>query len=95
MANAEFKTSKPNIAEPRQAGDAPPMAYLEVTKVIRESVPVFDGGVGGMTLGQLVDDYMTQCAKDGVEVQELAVGFGDKNEWAKYADRLRNQALKY
>lgn len=65
-----------------------PMAWLETTKVIREQTPVH--GDGGLTFGQFLDNHLTKCAKEGVEVQDVKFSFVE-GVWQDLAETLRQR----
>lgn len=58
------------------------IASLEVTKLVRERVPVKGGGTS--TMGELLDSYLTEMVAQGSEVQSVTLTFGE-DQWPQYA----------
>lgn len=87
--------TKPNLYDQSEdfayASDkpkGPPIAGLEVVKVVREYVPLHGGGT--RTFGEMVDEYLNDCAKSGNEVQEVKLAFSPEQWFA--AAQLLNQS---
>lgn len=57
-----------------------PVAYMTVTKVIRESVPLCPRAGYGESIGQMVDQYIDTALQNGDELQTVAVEF-DTEHW--------------
>lgn len=57
-----------------------PTAFLTITKVIHESMPLVARKGRGETIGQLIDARIQKCINEGEEIQEVTLGF-DPAQW--------------
>lgn len=57
------------------ADAAPPSAYLTVTKVVREHVPLHIRPGYGETLGQMIDAHIAACIDKGDEISSVTLEF--------------------
>jgi hypothetical protein len=61
----------------------PVLAQLEVTKLVREYVPI-QSDPNGSSVGAMIDDYLIDTARKGQEVQTIALNF-EREQWAAFA----------
>lgn len=77
------------------AGDtlAPPIAMIEITKLVRQHVPVQGGG--DMSFGAMLDAHLEETAMAGEEVQSVKFEI-NPDTWAEYSHGMRNaEAIAY
>ncbi len=67
-------------AETAVEEDRPASAYLTITKVIRESVPLHVRKGYGESIGQMIDQHIVDCIQRGDEIQEVTLGFSPE-QW--------------
>lgn len=73
-----------------RSDSAPQIGGLEILKVVREYVPLRSGGTA--TFGETVDKYLTDCAKECVEIQEVKLMFSPE-QWHAAADAYRKAEI--
>lgn len=69
----------------QQVDPRKPVAYFEITKVVRHSEPVFHDGSGG-SMGQALDHFLELSGRNGDEVQSVTLEF-QPGEWREYASQ--------
>lgn len=69
--------------EATQLDPRPIIGGLEVTKVVREFEPI-RGDDSGAPIPQFIDEYLRNAARNGVEIQTLALQF-EREQWQALA----------
>jgi len=57
-----------------------PQAYLTITKIIRENQALHIRKGYGETIGQMIDQHIASCLKNGDEIQEVTLEFSPE-QW--------------
>jgi hypothetical protein len=86
-----MKTTKPTgYAE--QATDEKPVAFIEITKIVREERPIM-GSTNGLGYGAYVDQVLKDAALKGEDIQSFTININE-DAWRDYADITRHNNTK-
>jgi hypothetical protein len=67
------------------------VAYLTITKVVRENQPIVRGAAEHNTLGKVIDDMLADVAMQGGEVQSFELEV-TSDYWREFAEKVRGKA---
>lgn len=82
---------KPTTAHAAQtASQGRNIAGLEIVKVVREFVPITEGG--DRTFGQIIDAQLEEAAMNHIEVQQITFSI-EREEWFQFADAVNHSAM--
>ena len=73
-------------AQTTRAVEEQPIAYIAITKVVREERPILPGP-NEVSLGEMVDRTLAEIARNGEEVQEFTLRF-EPEQWEEFKSAL-------
>ena len=89
---AKVAQSSSNFAE-TVSGEVnqPSIGGIEITKVVRQFIPIKSGGL--MTIGEIVDGHLKNCALNGDEVQQFSLNL-EPDYWNEWGAMMRSDNIR-